>query len=124
MLCNRLKELRKEKGLRQKELAHHLGLSPARYNQYEKGKRQPDNITLINIAVALGTTADYLLGADQAENLLPEKPWEELEEVQKLHNKLIELNNGHPLTQRQTESLLSFLVSNEEYVRYIIQKNK
>jgi transcriptional regulator with XRE-family HTH domain len=62
MIVERLKKLRNEKGLLQKELASSLGISPVRYNLYEKGKREPDHATLTTIARELETSSDYLLG--------------------------------------------------------------
>jgi transcriptional regulator with XRE-family HTH domain len=50
MRTDRLKELRINKGIMQKDLAVLLGMSPARYNHYESGKREPDNEMLISLA--------------------------------------------------------------------------
>ena len=60
----RLKELRKEKGLSQKELAAYLGISNAAYSLYERGDREPNISTLMKIANYYGVTVDELLGTD------------------------------------------------------------
>lgn len=57
-----LKELRRQRGMTQKEVANHLKMSTARYNQYETGKRMPDYDTLLLIADYYGVSTDYLLG--------------------------------------------------------------
>lgn len=58
----RLKEARKRKNLRQKEMAEYLGITPRSFQQYEGGKRRPDYETLVAIAGYLDVTTDYLLG--------------------------------------------------------------
>lgn len=57
-----LRRLRESKGLSQKHVAEQLGIASQRYNQYETGKREPDNTTLSAIANYLETTTDYLIG--------------------------------------------------------------
>ena len=58
----RIIELRKALGKLQKDVAHDLRLSRTTYNQYETGKRTPDNETLVKIANYYGVSTDYLLG--------------------------------------------------------------
>ena len=59
---NRIKELRKERGLKQVDLCKTLGVSQAALSGYETGNYQPDNDILIKIADYFDTTVDYLLG--------------------------------------------------------------
>lgn len=58
----RLKKLRKEKNLYQKELAEILGVSRPTISQYEAGTRRPDNETLEKLADYFKVSIDYLLG--------------------------------------------------------------
>lgn len=58
----RLKMLREEKGLTQKDLAEKLSLTPKAISFYELGSREPSGDVLIHMAHILGTTTDYLLG--------------------------------------------------------------
>jgi repressor LexA len=58
----RLKMLREEKGLTQKDLAEKLSLTPKAISFYELGSREPSGDALIHMAHILGTTTDYLLG--------------------------------------------------------------
>lgn len=58
----RLKRLREEKGLTQKDLAEKLLLTPKAISFYELGSREPSGDALIRMAHILGTTTDYLLG--------------------------------------------------------------
>lgn len=62
MIKARLKELRNEKGLNQRELAAALNLSPSTIGMYETGQRVPDAETLNRIADFFNTSVDYLIG--------------------------------------------------------------
>ncbi|MBR8673105.1 helix-turn-helix domain-containing protein [Lactococcus lactis] len=60
----RLKELRKKKGLTQKELAEKIGIQQGGYTNWETGKREPKLETVVQLAKILEATTDYLLGFD------------------------------------------------------------
>lgn len=49
----KIKRIRTEKGITQKELAKKLGTSPQNLAQYETGKRNPKSATIMRIAQAL-----------------------------------------------------------------------
>lgn len=59
---NRIRELRKARGLKQTDFSEILGVSQAALSGYETGKYQPDYDTLIKIANLLDVSTDYLLG--------------------------------------------------------------
>ena len=59
---NKLYELRKEKGVRQADVAEYIGCSYQAYQKYEKSQREPDFATLFKLADFYGVTVDYLLG--------------------------------------------------------------
>ncbi len=61
-LGERLKALRKEKNLRQAEMADLLDLSTSTVGMYEQDRRDPDTKTLNFLADYFGVTVDYLLG--------------------------------------------------------------
>lgn len=61
-LAERLKELRKEKGLRQEQAAVALDISMSSYCLYEQGKREPNASALCRMADYYDVTTDYLLG--------------------------------------------------------------
>ncbi len=63
-----LTELRKEKGLSQKEAAAKLGISQALLSHYEKGIRECGQSFLIRVADFYGVTCDYLLGRSKNRN--------------------------------------------------------
>lgn len=62
ILGTRLKELREEQSLTQKELAIRLGLNSVTYLHYEKDQRQPPLEILADMAKFFDVTVDYLLG--------------------------------------------------------------
>lgn len=61
-------ELRKERGLSQKEAAAKLGISQALLSHYEKGIRECGQSFLIKVADFYGVTCDYLLGRSTSRN--------------------------------------------------------
>lgn len=58
---NRLKEMRKNKGLNMRECARLLKMPYTTYVNYEKGAREPNSETLIYLADFFGTSIDYML---------------------------------------------------------------
>lgn len=64
----RLRELRKEKGLLQRELAERLNLSRVAITQYENGNRVPDQEIINKIADYFGVSLDYLMGKTDIRN--------------------------------------------------------
>lgn len=59
---NRLKEIRIQRGLQQKNVAALLNCSPVTVSRYETGERDPDIETILRLCEIFGCTADYLLG--------------------------------------------------------------
>ena len=62
IIGRRLKELRKEKKLRQSDVAEHLNVSRQTISKYERGEREPDYYMLIKIADYYGVSIDFLFG--------------------------------------------------------------
>lgn len=57
----RLRTLRKQKGITMKQLGAVVGVSESAISLYETGNRQPDNEQLKKFADYFGVTTDYLL---------------------------------------------------------------
>ena len=57
-----IKERRIELGYSQTELAQKCKVTPPCVCQWEKDKRKPDALSLVNLSVALHTSTDSLLG--------------------------------------------------------------
>ena len=63
-LPEKIKQLRSETGLSQKELAKLLQVSPSIISSYETGERTPSVEVLISLATLYQCSTDYLLGRD------------------------------------------------------------
>ena len=59
---NRVKNLRKEKGISQQELAQMLYVNQTAVSQWERGVTNPSTDTVIALANIFGVSVDYLLG--------------------------------------------------------------
>lgn len=66
-LGKRISDLLKIRGMQQKELAERIGLNEATMSRYISGDRDPKPEVIANIATALHTTSDYLLGIERDE---------------------------------------------------------
>jgi len=60
----KLKELREENNISQKEIADFLNVKQNTYSQYETGKRQLPIDVLIKLSKFYKTTTDYILGLE------------------------------------------------------------
>lgn len=58
----RIRDLREDKDLSQKELAHTIGMSQTGYSKYETGENDIPTHILIKLAKFYHTSIDYLLG--------------------------------------------------------------
>ncbi len=68
---NRIAELRKQKDISQSKLGEIIGAAQNTICNWETGKRQPDNESLIKMADLFGVSIDYILGRDNDE--MPEE---------------------------------------------------
>ena len=66
--CERLKLLRNERRLKQREMAEQFGLALNSYQAYEYATRTPDFRGLIAIADFFDVSLDYLVGRDDVPN--------------------------------------------------------
>lgn len=71
MMRNRLRDLREDRDLRQKDLADHLNCSQVCYSYYELGRRDIPTDVLIQLARFYGTSTDYLLGLTDVSTPFP-----------------------------------------------------
>ena len=73
----RLKELRKERKMLQRQVAEAINCSQAVYSRYENGEREPSKEILAALADLYGVSVDYLLGREESPK---EVPWEPIKE--------------------------------------------
>jgi transcriptional regulator with XRE-family HTH domain len=99
MLGKRIKELRKKKGITQKELASYLGVSDRAVGYYESGQRTPPPDILQKIADFFNVSTDYLLGRTDIYN-----PADEITEAVSDDPELLEFWNT--LKEREDLKLL------------------
>ncbi len=68
MYFRRLKDLREDKDLLQKEVARKLGISQQYYSQYEMGKYTMPIELLIILSQEYNVSLDYLVGLSDKKN--------------------------------------------------------
>ena len=62
MFCDRLKELRKEKGISQKELSDAIECSQSMIARWEQGECDVTGAVIVKLALYFNVSADFLLG--------------------------------------------------------------
>lgn len=60
----RISQLLRTRNIQQKELAEQIGITETAISRYIAGTREPKPEVIANIATALHTTSDYLLGIE------------------------------------------------------------
>ncbi|MDR2558387.1 MAG: helix-turn-helix domain-containing protein [Oscillospiraceae bacterium] len=61
----RIKNIRIQKELTQKQMAELIGTTERHYQHYEAGTREPNLTTFKRIAETINVSADYLLGINK-----------------------------------------------------------
>ena len=61
-LFEKIRNIREDKDIKQKDMAKYLHMQPTTYNAYEKGKRTISADLLKNICIFLNISSDELLG--------------------------------------------------------------
>ena len=67
----RLKALRRERNIKQHDMALHLGLSDGGYQCYEQGRGFPDVAKLCALADYFDVSLDYLMGRSETRERQP-----------------------------------------------------
>lgn len=79
ILGNRLKLIREKKGMKTKELADMINVTPATIANWESGRRAPKTDDLLEIANILDVSLDYLMGRTNNEQIsIYESEYEDL----------------------------------------------
>lgn len=120
-LAERLKELRKTKGLTQKALAESIGITPGAIYTYEANRQTPNIQVLFDICEKYHVSADWLLGLDG----LPEKI--DLAQIAKMLE-IIEENTRLGMIARVKGGkglgyILMFHIFNKELAIYFDERN-
>lgn len=96
----RITESLQKRGITQRELATRIGVTEAVISRYISGEREPKPDVLANIATALSTTSDYLLGIESGEFNFP-------------GIKRIIARNSESLTEQEKKELINALFGEE-----------
>ena len=64
----KLRELREQKGVTQKEVANAVGCTPTVYSRYEREEREPDILTLCRLADYFEVSIDSIIGYPNKQN--------------------------------------------------------
>lgn len=110
MFPRRLSCLRKGMKISQYGLAERLGMTRGQLANYEQGKRQPDQETLVKLADFFDVSIDYLLGRTDTPNRVGINSEHDiakrLEQIQKELEYSNDLSfNGKPLVKEAKESI-------------------
>ena len=96
-----IRELLEQKSISQKELASSAGVTEAAMSHYIKGDRVPRGANLLNIAKALGTTTNVLLGETETDDI----SYEEI-------NTLV-ARKAKDFTKEQKKALINLILSED-----------
>jgi transcriptional regulator with XRE-family HTH domain len=69
VIGEKIRQLRVENGMTQKELAKKVGVSASAIGMYEQGRRIPDSTVLTRLARILKCSTDELLGAQSSSDI-------------------------------------------------------
>ncbi|MFU2195044.1 helix-turn-helix domain-containing protein [Streptococcus pluranimalium] len=105
MFPKRLKSLRKEAKLTQKDIAEKFGFSQPAYQQWESGKKKPSAETLDKFASFFNVSTDYLLGNTDQKNASDIDE----EALEASLRKSIGYN-GQPPTEQEVENMKNALI--------------
>ncbi len=65
----KLRELREQKSVTQREVANAIGCTAAVYSRYERGEREPDISTLCSLADYFRVSIDSIIGYTNKQNI-------------------------------------------------------
>lgn len=95
---NRLRELRKKRGINMREAAAQLNIPYTTYVNYEKGDREPNLKMLITLANFFSVSVDYLLG--KSDDIIDDRI---LDIVNTIDNDILENSGGNLLKAMQEQ---------------------
>lgn len=101
--AQRLAALLKKQGISQKELAEIVGVTEATLSRYMHSDRIPKAEILANIATALHTTSEYLLGTEEEGDINTDYP------------RIVRLiaRNTDSMTKEQKKEIMSILLGDD-----------
>ncbi|WP_242313926.1 helix-turn-helix transcriptional regulator [Bacillus cereus group sp. BfR-BA-01355] len=107
MFGTRLHTLRKERKLRQEDMAKQLGIARTTYAMYEQGNREPDYNTLIKLATFFEVSIDYLLGTTKIRQVT------DLQDPE-LYQWFKDIKNATPQKREELKKFWEFIIQRED----------
>ena len=104
ILGSRISDLLQKNGLTQRELAEQVGVTEVSMSRYVKGERTPKGPIVVNIANALHTTVEDLMG---------QEPKERDPELEYYRTQRAIARNAKNWTQKQKADLVNALFDSE-----------
>ena len=106
----RLKQLRKQAGLTQKQVGKFLGVEEGTYAWYEREKGNPTRQGLLILCDLFQTSAEYLTGGEDTGKQYKKGTWEPF------HERLRKIRLAANMRQNQVAAALG--IHRESYTRY------
>lgn len=103
-LGGRIAELLEKNDLTQRELAEKVGVTEVSMSRYISNDRTPKGPVIANIATALHTTSDYLLGTEEVGDFESE--------YYKIHRLIA--RNASQMTRKQRNELINALLEPDD----------
>jgi len=107
MFGTRLHTLRKERKLRQEDMAKQLGIARTAYAMYEQGNREPDYNTLIKLATFFEVSIDYLLGTTEIRQITDVQDPE-------LYQWFEDIKNATPHKREELKKFWEFIIQRKD----------
>lgn len=103
---NRIREARKQAGIKQTDLCARLGISQGALSGWENGKYEPGSSGWLKLSEALGVSVDYLMGCDSPASVQKEKAPTPEGERQKINTITIACRDGSYIVKQLTDEQL------------------
>ena len=117
----RLKALRTDNGLSQKEMAEYLVISQPAYANYERQAREADYETLKKLADYFNVTTDYLLGREDKTTLTTKDKKEITEILESTRQQLLSqeglMFDGEPASEEDVQKIIMAMQMGMEMIK-------
>lgn len=107
-----LTQLRKGKGLSQKEVAVVLDISQATYSTYERGRSEPTAEMLVRLSYFYGVSVDVIVQRDRLVKNAADAQ-KQIEEAKRQMQELAGIGEGNPEAQALLEAMTGLLEATE-----------
>lgn len=107
----RIKELRIQRNIQQKDLASALEIAANTLSQYETGKREPDQETLMKLADYFNVTTDYLLGRSESQEARAAENEKKPDDIGLEENIIIYCRDGKTIKKKMSKEKMDMLSS-------------